>query len=71
MGTAEEGIDEILYGLELFIEAGILLPADAEALMKEANEFVATSVAQLELSEKINEGCSLTISDLDWDLKNF
>jgi len=52
MGTVEEEADESLYWMELLIEAGIVEPQAVEALMKEADELVAITVASINTARR-------------------
>ncbi len=50
MGIVEEETDESLYWMELLIEAGIEIGINMEALMKEARELLAITVASIKTS---------------------
>ena len=52
MGIVEEEIDETMYWLELFIEAGIVKAEEVEAILKEANELLAIVVASIKTARK-------------------
>ncbi len=52
MGIVEEEADESLYWMELFIEAGIEVNIRMEALMKEAGELLAITVASIKTARK-------------------
>jgi four helix bundle protein len=52
MGIVEEEIDETMYWLELFIEAGIVKAEEVESVLKEANELLAIVVASIKTARK-------------------
>ena len=52
MGIVEEEADESLYWMELLIEAGIEVNMKMEALMKEAGELLAITVASIKTARK-------------------
>lgn len=52
MGIVEEETDESLYWMELLIEAGIVKAELLEALMKEADELLAMTVASINTAKK-------------------
>jgi len=52
MGIVEEETDESLYWMELLIEAGIEVSMKMEALMKEAGELLAITVASIKTARK-------------------
>lgn len=52
MGIVEEEADESLYWMELLIEAGIEVSMKMEALMKEAGELLAITVASIKTAKK-------------------
>ena len=52
MGTVEEEADESLYWMELLVEAGIVLSEKLDALMKEADELVAITVASINTAKR-------------------
>jgi four helix bundle protein len=52
MGTVEEEADESLYWMELLIEAGIVQSDKLDALMKEADELVAITVASINTAKR-------------------
>jgi four helix bundle protein len=52
MGIVEEEADESLYWMELLIEAGIEVSVKMEALMKEAGELLAITVASIKTAKK-------------------
>jgi four helix bundle protein len=52
MGIVEEEADESLYWMELLIEAGIVKAELLEALMKEADELLAMTVASINTARK-------------------
>jgi len=52
MGIVEEEADESLYWMELLIEAGIEVNIKMEALMKEAGELLAITVASIKTARK-------------------
>ena len=52
MGIVEEESDESLYWMELLIEAGIAVDIKMEALMREAGEFLAITVASIKTARK-------------------
>ncbi|MGZ3515316.1 MAG: four helix bundle protein [Thermodesulfobacteriota bacterium] len=52
MGIVEEEADESLYWMELLIEAGIEVNVKMEALMKEAGELLAITVASIKTAKK-------------------
>jgi hypothetical protein len=52
MGIVEEESDESLYWMELLIEAGIEVNAKMEALMREAGELLAITVASIKTAKK-------------------
>jgi hypothetical protein len=52
MGIVEEETDESLYWMELLIEAGIEVNMKIEALMKEAGELLAITVASIKTARK-------------------
>jgi four helix bundle protein len=52
MGIVEEETDESLYWMELLIEAGIVKAELLEALMKEADELLAMTVASINTARK-------------------
>jgi len=59
MGIVEEEADESLYWMELLIEAGIEVSLQMKALMKEAGELLAITVASIQTSRKsknLNKG---------------
>jgi len=47
MGIVEEEADEAAYWMELLVEAGIVTEQKLSALMKEADELLAISVASI------------------------
>lgn len=47
MGTVEEESDESLYWMELLCDFGIAKPDQTQALMKEADELLAITVASI------------------------
>ncbi len=51
MGIVEEEVDELLYWMELLIEAGIKVNMRMEALMKEAGEILAITVASIKTAK--------------------
>ena len=52
MGIVEEEADESLYWMELLIEAGIEVTLQMKALMKEAGELLAITVASIKTARK-------------------
>jgi len=52
MGIVEEEVDESLYWMELFIEAGIEVGINMKALMREAGELLAITVASIKTARK-------------------
>jgi four helix bundle protein len=52
MGIVEEEADESLYWMELLVEAGIEVNMKMEALMKEAGELLAITVASIKTAKK-------------------
>jgi hypothetical protein len=52
MGIVGEEADESLYWMELLIEAGIEVSVKMEALMKEAGELLAITVASIKTAKK-------------------
>jgi len=52
MTIVEEEIDESIYWMELLLESGIIQLRDIEALMKEANELLAITVASIKTARK-------------------
>ena len=52
MGIVEEEVDESLYWMELLIEAGMEVSGNMEALMKEAGEILAITVASIKTARK-------------------
>jgi four helix bundle protein len=52
MGIVEEEADESLYWMELLIEAGIEVSMQMKALMKEAGELLAITVASIKTARK-------------------
>jgi four helix bundle protein len=52
MGTVEEEADESLYWMELLVEAGIVQSDKLDALMKEADELVAITVASINTAKR-------------------
>jgi four helix bundle protein len=52
MGIVEEEVDESLYWMELFIEAGIEVGINMKALMREAEELLAITVASIKTARK-------------------
>jgi four helix bundle protein len=52
MGIVEEEADESLYWMELLIEAEIEVSVKMEALMKEAGELLAITVASIKTAKK-------------------
>jgi len=52
MGIVEEESDESLYWMELLIEAGIEVNTKMEALMREAGELLAITVASIKTARK-------------------
>ena len=52
MSIVEEEVDESLYWMELLIEAGIEVSVKMDALMKEAGELLAITVASIKTSRK-------------------
>jgi four helix bundle protein len=52
MGIVEEETDESLYWMELLIEAGMEVSMKMEALMKEAGELLAITVASIKTARK-------------------
>ena len=52
MGIVEEETDESLYWMELLIEAKIIESKKLEALMKEADELLAITVASIKTARK-------------------
>jgi four helix bundle protein len=52
MGIVEEEADESLYWMELLIEAGIEVSVKMDALMKEAGELLAITVASIKTARK-------------------
>jgi len=52
MGIVEEEADESLYWMELLIEAGIEVSLQMKALMKEAGELLAITVASIKTARK-------------------
>jgi len=52
MGIVEEEVDESLYWMELLIETGLEVSINMEALMKEARELLAISVASIKTARK-------------------
>jgi len=51
MGIVEEEVDESLYWMELLIEAGMEVSVNMEALMKEAGEILAITVASIKTAK--------------------
>jgi four helix bundle protein len=47
LGIVEEEADESIYWMELLVEGGIVLPEGARALIKEADEILAMTVASI------------------------
>jgi len=52
MGIVEEEVDESLYWMELLIEAGIEVGINMKALMREAGELLAITVASIKTARK-------------------
>ena len=52
MGTVEEEADESLYWMELLVEAGTVKAEQLEALMKEADELLAITVASINTAKR-------------------
>jgi four helix bundle protein len=52
MGIVEEESDESLYWMELLVEAGIEVNIKMEALMREAGELLAITVASIKTARK-------------------
>lgn len=52
MGTVEEEADELLYWMELLVEAGNVKSEKMDALIKEADELVATTVASINTAKR-------------------
>ena len=52
MGTVEEETDESLYWMELLIEARIVADSELEALMREAGELLAITVASIKTAKR-------------------
>jgi four helix bundle protein len=52
MGIVEEEVDESLYWMELFIAAGIEVGINMKALMREAEELLAITVASIKTARK-------------------
>jgi hypothetical protein len=52
MGIVEEESDESLYWMELLIEAGIEVNIKMEALMREAGELLAITVASIKTASR-------------------
>lgn len=51
MGIVEEEADESLYWMELIIEAGVEVNIKMDALMKEAGELLAITVASIKTAK--------------------
>ena len=54
LGLVEEEADETVYWLELLFEAGLADQSETEALMKDANEIVAMTVASIKTLRQRN-----------------
>jgi four helix bundle protein len=52
MGTVEEESDELVYWMELLVEAKIIKAERLEALMREGNELLAITVASINTAKK-------------------
>lgn len=52
MGIVEEEADETLYWLELLVAAGKIKPKKVEAMIKEANEILAITVATIKTARQ-------------------
>jgi four helix bundle protein len=52
MTIVEEEIDESIYWLELLVESKIIDMERVQALIKEANELLAITVASIETARK-------------------
>ena len=52
MSIVEEESDESLYWMELLIEAGMEISVKMDALMKEAGELLAITVASIKTARK-------------------
>jgi len=52
MGIVEEEADETLYWLELLVAAGKITPKKVEAMIKEANEILAITVATIKTARQ-------------------
>lgn len=52
MGTVEEEADEVLFWLELIVRSKMLPAAKLEALLKEADELLAISVASIKTAKR-------------------
>ena len=63
MGIVEEESDESLYWMELLIEAGIEVNTKMEALMREAGELLAITVASIKTARK-NKNLSKSGKDI-------
>jgi four helix bundle protein len=52
MGIVEEELDETLYWLEVSCEAGFLLRADVDGVMREAKELLAIAVSSIRTAKR-------------------
>ena len=52
VGIVEEEADETLYWLELLVAAGKIAPEKVEAMVKEANEILAITVATIKTARQ-------------------
>ena len=52
MGNVEEELDESAYWLELLVDSGKVKRAQAEALIREANELLAITVASINTARR-------------------
>lgn len=52
MGIVEEEADEVVYWLELLVEAGVTHAQQVAALVDEANQLVAITVASIKTARK-------------------
>ena len=52
MGIVEEEADEVIYWLELLVEAGLISKNDVMNLLKEANQLLAITVSSIKTARK-------------------
>jgi four helix bundle protein len=55
MGTVEEECDETIYWIELAVAAGCIAQAKVEALLTEADELLAITVASIKTAKNTNK----------------